>query len=147
MVKVYRRFRAYLRKRRSDKFLKKHLCNSYKEYNRKYDPDIDPYASYIANRYSGYGYVHVFENPFHTIYQFETDGWNYDMRGIREVIQWCDDNCKGKYRIDEILSVKTEEGFYLIVPFPVMSHINPQYRFFAAFKDEKDYMWFLLRWS
>ena len=146
---MVRRFRAYLRKRRSDKFLKKHLCNSYKEYNRKYDPDINPATSYIENWYSGYRYVYAFDNISHTIYEYDTNGWDYDMRGLREVIQWCDDNCKGKYRIDEISSIKTEEGVYLISPFCSYGwgYDNPRHRFFAAFKDEKDYMWFILRWS
>ena len=139
-MKVLRRIKARIRKWRSDRFLNKHNCTSYKQYNRFYDPGVNFKAACIDTFYSKlvYPYVYHFSNPNHTIHQFETDGFHFKCVGFYEVNRWCEKNCKGKFRFDHHLVIHEDHARF---------NVNGISTFTVAFSDEKDYTWFMLRWS
>lgn len=144
-MKIVRRLKARIRKWRSDRFLKKHYCPSYREYNRFHDPGINNSAICIDAFYSKsvYPYVYHFSNHTHIIYHTETDGFHWNHVGFHEVEEWCEQHCKGKFRFDHHL-VRHRDGMICIGYSFEFENIG---NYFVAFKDEMDYTWFLLRWS
>lgn len=102
------------------------------------DPDIHWRATQIKNFYHGYNYVYCIENRNHTAYD-----WDVHTDGMWVMSQWCEDNCKDKYRFD----------FHRAIKFPSTSNeweineIGGGDYIFAAFKNERDFSWFMMRWS
>jgi len=123
---------------KEQRFLKKHGCDNWFQYNRRYDPDVVWRATEIRNFYQGYPYVYCFENHRHEVYH-----WDVHIDGTYVISQWCDENCKSKHRMD----------FHRAMKAPSTGnewHINElgggDY-IFAAFKDPEDFFLFQLRWS
>lgn len=139
-----RRIKAWFRKRKSDRFLKKHHCKTWAHYLRVYDPDHNVRASRITDYYHGYKHIHVIEQRDHYAYQCIYD---YGPGGFREgwmdLIEWCEKNCKDKFRFDMHRAMKAPATAY---QWEINELAGGDY-IFAAFKDERDYMHFLLRWS
>jgi hypothetical protein len=120
------------------RFLKRHGVATWAQYNHRYDPDINWRATRVNDFYHGYPYVYCFENRRHEVYH-----WDVHLDGIYVLSQWCKDNCKDKFRFD----------FHRAMNAPGTAwqwHINElgggDY-IFVAFKNERDYTWFLMRWS
>lgn len=119
-------------------FLKKHGCENWKEYNYRFDPDIFKPATRIKDYYHGYPYFYCFENQKHDVYY-----WDVAFDGIYVLSQWIDANCKGKYRFD----------FHRVMKEPATAYeweineLGGSDFIFVAFKEERDYNWFVLRWS
>ncbi len=120
------------------KFLKKHNCSTWKEYHKYNDPDVDRIASRIRYFYRGYPYMYCFENHNHDIYN-----WDLAYDGTYIVIDWCEKNCKDKFRLDGHRAIKcpatTNEW--------EINEIGGGDYYFAAFKNNRDYTLFLLRWT
>jgi hypothetical protein len=123
---------------RDHRFLKRHGVETWAQYNRRYDPDIVWRATEIRNFYQGYPYVYCFENHRHEVYH-----WDVHIDGTYVVGNWCDENCKDKYRMD----------FHRVMRAPSTGnewHINElgggDY-IFAAFKDPEDFFIFQLKWA
>jgi hypothetical protein len=123
---------------RDRRFLKKHGCDNWYQYNRQYDPDINWRATRIKDFYQGYPYVYCFENHKHEVYY-----WDLGIDGACIVGNWCDENCKDKHRMD----------FHRAMNAPGTAwewHINElgggDY-IFAAFKDPEDFFMFSLKWA
>ena len=118
--------------------MKKHGCKTWREYHRRYDPDINSRANKIKHIYHGYPYVYGFENRLHQIYC-----WDLDYDGSREIIDWCEKNCQGKFRYDFFRvnesSTPTQQW--------EIDEISGRDYYFAAFKNEEDYFLFKLRWA
>ena len=118
-----------------NRFLKRHGCESWAQYNRQYDPDINWRATRVNDFYHGYPYVYCFENHRHEVYH-----WDVHIDGTYVIDNWCDDNCKGKHRMD----------FHRVIKYHNQWEFNDlgggDY-IFAAFKNERDFNWFLMRWS
>lgn len=121
-----------------NRFLKKNGCETWKQYHYRNDPDVFYPATRIKDYYHGYPYVYCFENRQHEVYY-----WDLGIDGTYIVGNWCEENCKDKFRLD----------FHRAMNAPGTAwewHINElgggDY-IFAAFKDPKDYTWFLMRWS
>ena len=119
-------------------FLKRHGVATWAQYNHRYDPDINWRANRVNDFYHGYPYVYCFENRKHEVYY-----WDVHLDGIYVLSQWCKDNCKDKFRFD----------FHRAMNAPGTAwqwHINElgggDY-IFVAFKNERDFNWFLMRWS
>jgi hypothetical protein len=120
------------------RFLRKHGCENWKQYHYRFDPDIWKVATEIKNYYRGYPYIYCFENHNHDVYY-----WDPAVDGMYVLTEWCKKNCKDKFRFD----------FHRAMNAPGTAwewHINElgggDY-IFAAFKDKRDFNWFLLRWS
>jgi hypothetical protein len=123
---------------RDRRFLKRHGVETWAQYNHRYDPDINWRATRVNDFYHGYPYVHCFENHRHEVYH-----WDVHLDGIYVLSQWCEDNCKGKFRFD----------FHRAMNAPGTAwewHINElgggDY-IFAAFKDPEDFFIFRLKWG
>jgi hypothetical protein len=123
---------------RDNRFLKRHGCSNWKDYNYKYDTDVCKHATRLNDYYVGYPFVHCFENRKHIVYE-----WDVHIDGIWWISQWCDKYCKGKYRFD----------FHRAIKYPSTANqweINEMGGgdyIFVAFKEERDYTWFMLKWS
>lgn len=118
------------------RFLKKHGCDNRAQYERRYDPDYNIRASRVKDYFHGYPYVHCITDRDHTMY--------FGMRweGFDAIHTWCKENCKGKFRIDGLRVSKdryTDE-------WEVNEFSGGDY-YFIAFKDDRDMMWFKLRWE
>ena len=137
------RLRARWRKWRSARFLKDHGCRSWAEYNRRYDPDFVHRASYVKNIYTGYEFVHCIDSHTHYAYKMIYDyGPGGYKDGYHEIISWCEEHCEGKYRCD-FLRVMWDQWMN---DWTVNELGGADYVFFA-FKNETDFMNYLLRWA
>ncbi len=125
-------------------FLKKHGCETWKEYNRKFDKDIFHKAVCVKDFYHGYPYVYCFENHNHDVYY-----WDVGMDGIYVLSEWIDANCNGKYRFDFHrvfkqtgigLNGTCEEDWFF-------NELGGGDYIFVAFKEQRDFAWFMLRWT
>lgn len=137
------KLKARWRDWQEQRFLKKHACKTRTEYNRRYDTDFCHHASDIKRKYHGYEFVHCFSSymdyAYKTIYNYGPGGYR---QGYHDLEEWCEKHCTGKFRAD-VLRVfwdrwtndwrENEIG-------------GSDYVFFA-FKEETDYMNFLLQWS
>lgn len=123
---------------KDQRFLKRHGCETWKQYNYRFDPDINRRCTAIRDFYHGYPYVYCFENRKHQIYW-----WDLGYDGSYDIVEWCEQYCKDKFRID----------CYRVIKYPstsnewTMNDMGGGDYYFAAFKNERDYNWFLLRWS
>lgn len=123
---------------KEQRFLKRHGCETWKEYNIKYDPDYNIRATRIVDIYHGYPYVYCFENRNHQVYW-----WDLAYDGSAVVYCWCEENLKDKFRL----------GCHRVVKYPStnnqweVNELGGGDYIFAAFKDPKDYTHFLLRWA
>lgn len=99
------------------------------------DPDIFFDARTVKNFYRGYPYVHRLDH---------IDYFQSKRLAVHDLMTWLDINCTDKYRLD-YLSIEPENE-----EFPELDRIiQPMYGveyMFLAFKEEKDYSWFKMRW-
>ena len=149
-MKILRRIKAYIRLKKNRRFLKKHHCNTWRQYNKEYDQDIIRHATLLSQFYYGYPYLAYFEDsksmPLH--YRDWQD-WLRDMR------DWADKNCTDKYRYD-IHRVIRERGLihndyddtmiWTDTEEFSMNDIGGLDVLFFAFKSKKDLVWFKLKW-
>lgn len=122
-------------------FLKKHGCETWEEYNRRYDPDYNIRATRIKDIYHGYPYVYRFDYNQHFAYRLLYDyGPGGQRYGYHDINDWCNDNLSGKFRFDGHRVIKYNNEWEV-------NELGGGDYIFAAFEDEKDYTYFLLRWS
>lgn len=126
------------------RFLKKHGCSSWNEYNHIYDTDVFRSASRVTDYYMGYKYVHCFDNrdnyAYKLLYDYGPGGYRY---GYHDIVDWCKENTKHKHRSDILRAMKEP---CTANQWEINELGGGDYLFFA-FQNEKEYTWFLLRWS
>lgn len=127
--------RWWIKDWRDARFLHRQGFPTWREYYRHHDTDINFRASKVKNFYFGYPYVYCIEDPNHTAYD-----WNVGTDGITILSEWCDKNCKGKYRFD-FLRVSRHSGEWEI------DELGGGDNVFVAFKEKRDLSMFLLKWS
>jgi hypothetical protein len=143
---IRQRYQAWQERR----FLRRHGCENRTQYERMYDPDHNCLASRIQDYYHGYPYVYCFENYNHYIYQVIADYGPGGRRWGHNVIHaWAEEHSQDKVRFDFLRVHKpgavgwdgsvTREWW--------INEISGQDLAFVAFKDERDYLYFMLRWS
>jgi hypothetical protein len=120
------------------RFLKKHGCETWKQYHYRNDPDVFYPATRIKDYYRGYPYVYCIENRDHEVYY-----WDLGLDGTFTVSKWCEENCKGKFRLDFHRAMNTPGTAYQWE----INELGGGDYIFVAFKDPKDYTWFLIKWS
>ena len=121
------------------RFLKAHGCKTWKEYERRYDPDIGPLARWAHTFY--HGYPHIFpldpdgyrDLHFHGVYPY--------LDAVDKMTEWCEQNCRGKWRNDWHRGFWDQHGNY------EFNSIGGGDIMFFAFKEESDYIWFRLTWE
>lgn len=140
LTKVYCRYLLW----KDNRFLKKHGCVNWKEYNHRFDPDINCSASAIESYYMNYPYVYVIKDPTPEAFQ-KYDDW---LEGYVKLKNWCDNNCAGKWRSDvhRVYPNNFFTGTHTAKEY-VMNDIGGYDFIFFAFKNEKDYLWFTMRWT
>ena len=138
------RLKARYRKWKAARKLERSGYKSWDVYRRMRDPDIIYYATRVKDFYKGYTYIHCIENRNHHAYDLIYD---YGPGGIRygndDIYDWLDQHARFTSRLD----------MHRVIKYPSTSNewefndIGGGDYIFAAFKNEKDYMMFLLRWS
>lgn len=119
------------------RFLKAHGCKTWQEYERRFDPDIGPMARWVHTYYHGYKHVWPYPNP-----DLARPGSGLFSEEQREqMVKWCEDNCRGKWRNDWHRGYWDRNGYY-----EFNEIAGGDYMFFA-FKEESDYVWFRLVWE
>lgn len=130
---------------KDNRFLKKHGCSTWEQYNRRYDVDCNYHGNTVKCFYHGYKYVVTYESargdPFT---RFGT--W---LEGLDEMTKWCKANCDNKWRNDIMRVYKqtalgwagdTEEEWWI-------NDIGGGDVLFFAFKDQQDAFLFKLTWG
>ena len=129
---------------RDQRFLKKHGCKTWEQYNRQYDPDYNIRASRVVDFYHGYKYWLPIENHNHLAYY-----WEVHSDGMYVLNEWCKENFQGKFRFD-FLRVHKQTPYGLNGPEDSEWWINElggsDYIFFAC-QEEQDLLWFSLKWG
>ena len=148
-MKFLRKIKAYIRLKKGQRFLRKHKCLSWRQYNDVYDPDIINRATLISQYYHGYPYMCYFEEAPPASH----GDWMTWLNNMRE---WCQKNCSDKFR-EDIHRVIREKGLIHNEYDDTMLWTDTEeFSFndvggwdvlFFAFKSEKDLLWFKLTWQ
>jgi hypothetical protein len=134
------RLRARYRRWRAKRKLERSGYTSWREYRHYRDPDVVVHADKITHFYHGYPFVYCFEDRSHYAYELLADyGPGGLIFGQDRMTAWCEENSKSKYRFDCHRVSKRNGEWH----FDEMGGGDFE---FAAFKDERDYVLFLLRW-
>ena len=138
MLQYLTYFQNKLKQWKDRRFLKKHGCETWAQYNRWFDPDYNRRASRIRDYYHGYPHWTIIENHNHQIYW-----WDMAYDGSSEIVDWCEENLTSKYRFDCLR----------VINCPATANereINElggtDYYFFAC-QDPKDFFLFAMRWG
>jgi hypothetical protein len=133
---MFKSIKEYWNRYREKRFLRRHSCSNWREYNRRYDTDFNNRATEINSIYHGYSHVYQFTDHKHTIYD-----WDLGYDGAYVVERWCEQNLCGKFRLDFHRVIEDSCGKWVINELGGGDYI------FAAFKDPQDFTHFMLRWS
>ena len=128
------RYKGYKEKR----FLESHGCRSWREYERRHDPDVGYLARWAHTFYHGYPHVFPFAPSGYQDHGF-AGVWPY-LELSNKMIEWCEQNCRGKWRNDWHRGFWEQNGIY------EFNEIGGTDTIFFAFKEESDYVWFRLTW-
>jgi len=106
------------------------------QYAKWIDEDYNRTGDNVKYVYCGYPYVAVFETSNGSPWNEYTD-W---MTALHEMKAWCRANCTDSWREDFHRVWKDFNGEW------ECNEISGIDVLFFAFKNEKDYTWFMLRW-
>ena len=136
------RIKARLRKWLAERKLKKSGYDTWSRYRHNRDPDVQKYANHLDDFYFKYPYVYACSNPNHyaydLLYDYGPGGHRY---GFHEIEDWCSEKIRWNYRVDIHRVWQDQWGKYSL------NDIGGGDIIFFAFKHEKDFTHFLLRWS
>ena len=146
--RAYRRLKARYRKWRSERKLRKSFCSNWKQYRRAYDNKINSGTTSVKDFYYGYNYIVAFDDYNHSMYNFRDEyicgsfvkAPDEDIWVMDEAAEWCDKRFFD-WRYDFHRVCKDFNGQWFI------NGIGDRDIVFFAFKHEKDYLHFMLRWS
>jgi hypothetical protein len=123
---------------RWDRILRKSGHHHWESYLRYNDPDF--YAPGYTVRDQLHGYPHIVKVDYEKLpYRFDPL-WG-PIEHCELMIEWCNTNCRGKYRNHWERVIMDHAGQYL------PNGIGGTDELFFAFKDERDYIMFTLRWG
>jgi hypothetical protein len=141
-MRLIRRIKAWFRKKRAERKLSKSGYATWMAYKHNRDPDVIRYANFIDDFYTNYPYVYVIKDTNHFGYKLL---WNYGPGGQRygfnEMVDWCEDKIRWNYRCD---IHRVWDNYWGKSEF---NDIGGSDYVHFAFKHEKDYIMFLLRWT
>ncbi len=123
---------------RDRRFLNKHGCENWEQYNYRFDPDRNERAYRVKDYYCGYPYWTMFLDHSHQVYY-----WDLGVDGIYIVSEWCKQNLSSKFRFD-FLRVMNEPS--TANEWEINELGGRDYIFFAC-QDERDFLMFNLRWQ
>lgn len=141
-MRLINRIKAWFRKKRSDKKLKKSGYRSWRHYKHNRDTDVQKYANYVENFYKGYPYVYAIKDYKHYAFQKLADyGPGGQWFGYDEMTEWCEEKIRWNYRRDIHRVIENASGL------TEFNDIGGSDYIYFAFKNEKDFTYFLMRWS
>jgi hypothetical protein len=112
-----------------------------------YDPDYDIRAHRIQDYYHGYPHVYCFDDHRHYIYQIIADhGPAGVVYGHTKIHQWAEGHSQDKVRFDFLRVHKSDHNRMGTYDYDI-NEVSGLDLVFVAFKNEQDYLMFLLRWS
>ena len=123
---------------RWDRVLKRSGCKSWEFYFRQNDPDYFAAGRTVRNQLHGYPYIAVVD---YNKLPVRFDPLFGPIEHCEEILKWCNKNCRKKYRNHWERVIQDHAGQYL------PNGIGGTDELFFAFKDERDYILFILRWS
>jgi hypothetical protein len=132
------RWKGYKEKR----FLENYGCETWREYELKYDPDIGFRARWAHTFYHGYPHLIPIDPQGLCDYGFHGVHHYHDL--VEKMIEWCEQNCQGKWRNDWHRGFWDHQGNYEVYE---LNGIGGGDIMFFAFKEESDYIWFKLTWQ
>lgn len=136
------RIKARIRKYRAERKLKKSGYLTWRAYRHNRDPGVSRYAQYVEDFYTDYPYIYACENPRHYAYELIADyGPGGQWFGYEEMNKWCHEKIRWNFRCDAHRVWENSQGK---MEFNDIGGIDIIY---FAFKNEKDFTHFLLRWS
>lgn len=103
------------------------------DYQKHHDSDRNDRADLITDYYHGYPYLYHYTTTQQ--YPFNNDAYGGWPDCYAAISAWCKDNCKDKWR-DDILRVYDNR----------LCELGNDCLFYA-FKCERDYLMFLLKWT
>lgn len=121
-----------------DRVLKNSGYHHWEQYFRANDPDY--YAPGYTVRDQLFGYPYISLVSFRHLETVFEPLWG-PIQNANHICEWCDNHCRGKYRWHWERVIMDHEGQYL------PDGIAGTDELFFAFKDERDYLMFILRWS
>jgi hypothetical protein len=131
-----------IRKKRAEKKLKKSGYTSWRYYKHCRDTDVQKYANYVEDFYKGYPYVYAIKNYKHYAFLRLADyGPGGQWFGYDEMTEWCEEKIRWNYRRDIHRVIENASGL------TEFNDIGGSDYIYFAFKNEKDFTHFLLRWS
>ena len=120
-----------------DRVLRKSGHKTWEHYFRHNDPDFYYQGRTIQDRFCGYEYVCKVDYTKLPTRFYPLFG---PIEHCEEMIKWCEKNCRRKYRNHWERVIQDHNGQYL------PNGIGGTDELFFAFKDERDYIMFTLRW-
>ena len=134
--------KAVVRAYKADRKLKKSKYDNWRQYKHNRDPDIQLHANYVQHFYKGYPYVYAIKDYSHYAFQWIHDfGPGGQWFGYDEMTMWCEEKIRWNYRRDIHRVIENASG---LVEF---NDIGGHDVIYFAFKNEKDFTYFLMRWS
>ena len=121
------------------RFLEAHGCETWRQYERKHDPDVGYMARWAHTFYFGYTNILPIEPQGFRDYGFAGVHPYHDL--CEKMMEWCEQNCQGKWRNDWHRGFWDGHGNY------ELNSIRGGHMMFFAFKEEADYIWFKLTWQ
>ena len=123
---------------RWDLVLKRSGHTAWVHYFRHADPDFQYRGQTVREQFSGYPYLAIVPYAHLTV---EVCGMWGPVASGRGVVDWCNRNCRGKFRPQWERVIQDNAGQYC------PNGIGGADELFFGFKDERDYIMFILRWS
>jgi hypothetical protein len=117
--------------------LLKKLGWTQKDFDLHTDPDYNMRASRVKDIFQGYPYIHTYELPSGSPWN-EFGDW---LEGLTVINGWCDASCKDKWRENIHRVMQDERSDWVI------NELGGSDMLFFAFKNERDYLMFVLRWT
>ena len=142
-MNILRRIQARYKLYVTRKLFKKERVTTWERYFRKNDILIDRRANDIGTFYKLYPHIAIFES---TSIFTNCNDWQI---GFDEAKVWCRNNCKGIWRWD-FHRVITQERIHpdtkVLYEYKSFNEIGGTDVLSFAFTNEKDYIWFKLKW-
>lgn len=123
---------------RWERVLRKSGHKTWESYLRANDPDFNIRGRTVKDQLHGYAHIACID---YTKLPTRFDPLWGPIEHCGDMVEWCDQNCRGKYRNHWERVIEDHNGQYL------PNGIGGTDELFFAFKDERDYIMFTLRWT
>lgn len=142
LKRIICRLKALTRIIKANYKLKKSGYENWARYRHNRDPNVNRYATHLDEFYEGYPYIYSIKDYGHfayrVLYNYGPGGTRY---GYEEINEWLDEKIRLNYRVDIHRVWINQWGK------AELNDIGGSDIIYFAFKYEKDFTHFLLRWA